>query len=269
MAKKKISCSDGLQGHADLRPFWSIWYLMLRSTAGKGALLFLLTLALQGGALYLSVRHELLIFQAGVGTISPPEEILSHALCGWIAALGLIGLSIVLSSFGTKQTASHLLLRLRVEEKSIFWLHTVYNFVWYLLFYVMQLLGMLAFCYYMQKQLPQSFWTEQSLFLTWHRNHYLYSLFPFGEITRHARNVCLAFSAATCAAGFSCRRRRGLLGLNIVAMLCIILVFFVRDAGHGVMDVMVIALCAANLAELTLFIYRKEQPDYGYLRPKS
>jgi hypothetical protein len=242
---------------------------MLRSTAGKGALLILLTLALQGGVLYLSVRHELLIFQAGVGTLSPPEEILSHALCGWIAALGLIGLSIVLSSFGTKQTASHLLLRLRVDEKSIFWLHTVYNLVWYLLFYVMQLLGMLAFCYYMQKQLPQSFWTEQSLFLTWHRNHYLYSLFPFGEITRHARNVCLAFSAAACAAGFSCRRRRGLLGLNIVAMLCIILVFFVRDAGHGVMDVMVMSLCAANLAELTLFIYRKEQPDYGYLRPKS
>ena len=99
--------------------------------------------------------------------------------------------------------------------------------------------------------------------------HYLYSLFPFGEITRHARNLCLAFSTAACAAGFSCRRRRGLLGLNIVAMLCLILVFFVRDAGHGVMDVMVITLCAANLAELTVFIYRKELPDYGYLRPKS
>ena len=123
--KKNASHSDSLQAHTELRPYWSIWYLMLRSTAWRCALLILLTLALQSGLLYLSVQHELLIVQAGVGTLSPPEEILSDALCGWIAALGLIGLSVVLSAFGTKQSASRLLLRLRVDEKAIFWLHTL------------------------------------------------------------------------------------------------------------------------------------------------
>ena len=178
------------------------------------------------------------------------ELLVEQSNITWIFALASLLLTVFLCrnncNYGSRQ--GYTLWRLSITEKQVFLWQWACAAACYLLLWAVQVLTavLLGICY--MKYADPAITGSQTLFLAFYRNDFLHSLLPLEFIGGWIGNFCLAAGLGIAAAHFSYRQRRGKQGLEIIALYCTGLVFFLHALGNFVYVMFTILLSLIVIA---------------------
>lgn len=112
------------------------------------------------------------------------------------------------SCVGFSSETSHTLCRLRVSEKAVFAMQSLYNCVVFVLGILSEIILMFLLLLMSQKYIDSEFVSVQRIYLMFYRNGFLFSLFCGFNFVCIVRNVFLVISCAVNCAAFSFLLRR-------------------------------------------------------------
>lgn len=162
------------------------------------------------------------ILRLGLGIIFDDSSIYSVFRIAFL----IIGILLVLHSNEFKEKTSYSIRRLRIPEKHYFLLQGLYYSMIYVLFFTVQLVIIWLLSQYYFRTVPESFYSNQTLFLTFYSNSFLHSLLPLDETIKVVHNILIIF-----ALGFSAayqtytQRREKKQGMFYILALIVLLTF--------------------------------------------
>jgi len=239
----------------------SVFMLLCRSTLGKLLLLLPLMAAAELLAFYFAMQNEFPSFVHGVTEAVSLEHAFAQGKISWIAAAGLLLMTVVLClcgcEFGSK--VGYTLRRLSLSEKDVFVCQAVHNTLCYLLFWTAQILLTLVMSIFFTNLAPEGSVSVQTVFLAYCRSPFLHSLLPLMDISLWIRNIIIAAGLGIACAVFPFRQREGTFGGEIAALFMVVLVWFSREIDELGMDILVYLCFAVVTAEALYHIYAKRE----------
>ncbi len=197
--------------------------------------------------------HELLSLD--LVSLDDLERVMDQSGLFWCFAVALILITVVLClpgcAFGSQ--TGYTLRRLSVEERATFFHQAVYNVLIYTVFFAIQIALAFFLCVYYQNTIPESFVSNQTLFLAFYRNEFLHGLLPLSDLALWSRNAALILALGFCAAEFPYKQRRGKYALSILFLLFYGIAFFRRSIGdlfHCILTVLIALLAIGILSYL-------------------
>ena len=183
----------------------SVFQLMIRCNFYRVLGLLAVMMVLQTGLFWLAFNRG---FDAGVYGLEYVLE-KSHI------ELVFIGVFIAMDMFlraGTGYEAegkhNYTMMRLSVTRKEVYYWHFVSNVLYYLLFFMVQLLAVVMFGMIYLRVAPAEYITGQTLFLAFYRNNFCHSLLPLGDFPYLIRNIVIVIAAAMWSAYYPKEREK-------------------------------------------------------------
>jgi len=172
--------------------------------------------------------------------VTPDMESSLAAYIGWTdfewifkIAYVLITIVILLSGMNLGSTQSYTLQRLRIKEKRIFWLQTLYNTLAYVLLWGTQLVVILVSVLVYQNNLPKGeVWNNQSLFLAAYQNKFLHSILPLEDGPGWWILGFVMVGTGFFAAEVTRLQRCGKFAIEILIWVVAVVFFFPREVGY-------------------------------------
>ena len=217
-----------------MKRYLSVFEMITRSSIYKVLLILVGMVAVELTVFYLTMSNP-----AGVNIEEYIDQ--SHYSLIFKIAYMLITIAIVLPGMNIGSVQSYTLQRLRIKEKSVFWLQALYNMFAYVLLCGVQLMVLLFSCVMYQKNLPEiAVWSNQTLFLAFYRNAFMHSILPLEDVFGWLVLVFLVVGTAVTSAYFTAQMRRGKFVWEIGVVIGAVLIDFPKDFGNEI-AVMVIA----------------------------
>lgn len=242
-----------------MRKHWSVFYLMVRGSFCTVVGLLLAMTATQAGTFAYVLRQTLQASEAGIGTPATLEILWERSGAAWLLGVTLILMTTVLCAHGSNSKTGYTLKRLSISERTVFLWQALYNGICYLMLLVVQLILAVILSAWYVRSVGAEMTSPQTIFLAFYRSDFLHSILPMEELSRWLRNVVMLFGLAITSAGFSFRHRKGKMGLNVIAMVVLVLVFFVRGIGFLTQDIILMMLTVLNIAEVFYSIWKGEE----------
>ena len=209
-----------------MKRYVSVFEMIARSSIYK-VLLILGTMTIaQGVSFYMTMCSP-----SGLAI----EDYIDQSHYGLIFKIAYVLITIILvlpgMDIGSKQ--SYTLQRLRIKERKIYWLQSLYNLLAYVLLWGMQLMVLLGSCMVYEKNLPEGVTlTNQTMFLAFHRNDFMHSILPLEDSLGWALLILIIFTTAFATAEFTKLRREGKFGFELLILIPAVLLFFPREMGY-------------------------------------
>jgi len=165
----------------------------------------------------------------------------------FLAAFLFITLILTLHGFEFKEKISYTIRRLSIPEKEYFLIQGFYGSIIYLLLFLMELAIIAVFSCYYTRMVPEAFYSNQTLFLTFYTNDFLHSLLPLEEMVRVVRNILLIFTFGYTAAYQSYSQRRGRKQWMLLLLTFLTVLNFKSALGTFIGDAFLICICAVVL----------------------
>lgn len=139
------------------------------------------------------------------------DVLIDDSLIYLVFLIGFLLITLILTSqgFEFKEKISYTIRRLSIPEKQYYLIQGFYNSMIYLLLFLVELMIIAAFAFYSVNMIPDTFYSNQTLFLAFYTNDFLHSLLPLEETVRVVRNVFLIFTFGYVSAYQSYAQRRG------------------------------------------------------------
>ena len=140
---------------------------------------------------------------------------------------------------------------MRITEKKILFMQSIYNVLCYTMFLAAQtgifLIQYQMYCGYIKNV------TNQTLFLAFYRNAFMHSILPLEDSFRCGMNLIIILSCSIGTALFSYIQRRGKMAWSMLVMLACILLGFERELG----DQMILITAFVTFAISGTMLYRQ------------
>lgn len=189
------------------------------------------------------------------------EWTIEHSIGQRVFGIAFVIVTLFLVWNGTNQgSRSHYTLqRLQVSEKGIFMMQSIYNGLCYVLLLGVQLLIFLV-QYSMYANRTKDI-TNQTLFLAFYRNDFMYSVFPLEGGLRWTMNILIIVSCGVSAAVFTYLQRRGKIAWSLFVVVACIGLGFVQEIGE--MLIIVTALLTSCIAGITAYwhVFKKQEVE--------
>ena len=243
-----------------MKKYTSVLMLHVRSTIFE--ILFMFTY-LAGIETFLFSRHLGAVYSKistqGI-TSYPFTELISESHLVKIFVFAFFHLTLILVKNGMerKGKASYTIRRLPVTEKQYFLIQSLYHTTVYVLFMAFQLCILFLFYQYYMYKLPESFYSNQTLFLAFYSNDFLQGLLPLEETSRILRNILeiLALGFTTAHVSYSQRRRKK--SFWIIPVGFITMLGFFNPLGSFFSDMTAFLACGFILFPISQSWLRKE-----------
>lgn len=119
----------------------------------------------------------------------------------FLAAFCLVAFALVLSHSETYGTRSgYTLKRLRVSQKHLFWVTSAYNFLCFILLFVVQVFAALWMCRLYQERMPAELVPSQLEFLAFYRTGLLHNLLPLADVEKWVMSLLMLLGVSVTAA---------------------------------------------------------------------
>lgn len=206
--------------YTKLQKHFSIFMLMARSSIYKIFLLMFAMIATETVLFYsaLSCSLEDAIFQSRIARVFGIFFVLLTALLCY-------------TGYETSSKQDYTLMRLSVPEFWVFLWQSIYNTICYVIFWSVQLLLVIGFCYLYMHKHDYVVSNTQMLFLAFYRSPFIHSLFPFEEIVAWIKNIMLIVSLGICSAHYPLAHRKGKHCPELILLLAITILLFVQPFG--------------------------------------
>lgn len=209
-----------------MKKYLSVFEMIARSSIYKVLLIIGVMLVSQAVCFYLSM-----ISPSGIGIESYIDQS-QYSLIFKIAYV-LITIVLVFQGMNLGSVQSYTLQRLRIKEKKIFWLQSLYNFLAYMLLWGIQLVMILVSVTVYQKNLPEGVeLTNQTMFIAFYRNDFMHSILPLEDGPGWWVLVLIGVTSAFVTAEFTKLQREGKFGFEILLLVVAVIVSFPRQLGY-------------------------------------
>lgn len=156
-----------------------------------------------------------------------------------VYAIGFMLLTIVLCmpmmDRGGRQ--NYFLHRLKLQTRTIFLNHALYNALCYGLFYMVQALTLVGLCAAVQRMYPNRF-THQTIFVTAYQSGMIHSFFPLGDWLLTLSNLVMIVALGICTAALPTRNRSRKMSITtFVAAFLALIVVYLQTIDVGALDV--------------------------------
>lgn len=176
----------------------------------------------------------------------------------------LVTIVILLPGRNRGSVQSYTLQRLRIKEKYLFWLQALYNVLAYVILWGVQLVMLFVSAALYRKYLPASaIWTNQTLFLAFHRNDFMHSIFPLEDIYGIVLLLFMLIVPAVTAAAFTKLQRRGKFVWEIFVVVTTVMIAFPRFLAQDITFVVMVTLFIGVCALMRWSIYREVEKNEG------
>lgn len=119
----------------------------------------------------------------------------------FLAAFCLVAFALVLSHSETYGTRSgYTLRRLRVSQKHLFWVTSAYNFLCFILLFVVQIFAALWMCRLYQERMPAELVPSQLEFLAFYRTGLLHNLLPLADVEKWVKSLLMLLAVSVSVA---------------------------------------------------------------------
>lgn len=160
-----------------MRRYISVFEMIVRSSVYKVIGILAALVLVEVGTFYICLQQPLAQIQPNL------EEVVDQSHFSIIALIAYMLLSVILVRPGMNvgSMQSYTLKRLRIQEKYIFVLQTIYNVLCYVLLWGTQVGILLVVSqFYMQYQIS-AIRTNQTIFLAFHRNEFMHAILPLQD----------------------------------------------------------------------------------------
>lgn len=145
----------------------------------------------------------------------------------------LVTIVIVFPGMNIGSVQSYTLQRLRIKEKRIFWLQSLYNFLAYVLLWGGQLVMVLVNIIVYQKNLPAgAVISNQTFVMAFYRNDFMHSILPLEDVSGWWVLVLFGITSAFVTAETTKIQREGKFGVELVLLLAAVVISFPRALGY-------------------------------------
>lgn len=161
------------------------------------------------------------------------EEWVDQSYFVIIFAIAYLLITVVLVLHGTNigSVQSYTLQRLRIPEKKVYLIQCIYNILCYILLWSTQaavLLGISAFYMNYKTHVVK---TNQTVFLAFHRNEFMHSIFPLEDLVGWILLIFLIAGTGILAARFTRMQRQGKVSWSLIIFVAIAFISFPRELG--------------------------------------
>lgn len=171
----------------------SVFELMVRSNFYRILVLLAVMVVLQTGLFMLALNRRFNTESFGL------EYVLEKSYIELVFFGIFIAMDILLrTSIGYESDGKHhyTMMRLSVTKKEVYYWHFVTNMLYYLLFFIVQILTIVILGMVYLKVTPAEYVTGQTLFLACYRYDLLHSLLPLGDLPYLIRNILVLTAAS-------------------------------------------------------------------------
>ena len=209
-----------------MKKYLSVFEMIARCSIYKVLLVLISMLIAQGICFYMTMLSP-----SGLGI----EDYIEQSQFSLIFEIAHLLITIILvipgMDIGSKQ--SNTLKRLRIKEKRIFWLQSLYNMLAYVLLWGAQLAMLLGCCLVYQKNIPTgTTLTNQTMFLAFYRNDFMHTILPLEDTPGWWMLVVICVTTAFTAAEFTKLRREGKFGFEILILIASVFIYLPRPLGY-------------------------------------
>lgn len=220
------------------------------------------------GVLILMTIVEFLLFSWVLSSLAGGEIIgleyaFDNSYIFFVFAAAFCALVIMLTGLDRRKKAKpeYTLLRLSITEKQIFLWHSLYNFLCFLLFLLLQTLVVMGLCqYYMDSGIDPTV-SVQTVFLAFYRNAFLHSLLPLDNPFNMAGNVFLALAMGICCARSTVLQRCGKGSGIMIFTIYMGIRTFIRETDENINKLLLWVVVIVVLIEAGIYLFRKEAAD--------
>lgn len=175
----------------------------------------------------------------------------------FLAGFLILTLILALNGFEFKEKISYTIRRLSIPEKHFLILHGLYNSCAYFIFLIIQIVIIFLLILYYLKSVPDTYYSNQTLFLLFYGNDFLHSLLPLEETVKAVRNVLLIFALGYASAFQSYTQRRRKKQSILLVLVFGTILFFSSSLGSHTEDAFLISASVTCLAIILYNIIRK------------
>ena len=145
----------------------------------------------------------------------------------------LITIVLVLPGMNIGSVQSYTLQRLRIKEKRIYWLQSLYNFLAYVLLWGVQLMMILASAMVYQKNLPAgAAVSNQTMFMAFYRNDFMHTILPLEDVPGWWMLILFGMTSAFATAECTKLQREGKFGVELVILVAAVMISIPRALGY-------------------------------------
>lgn len=177
----------------------------------------------------------------------------------FLAVFLILTILLTLNGYEFKGKISYTIRRLSIAEKCYFFLQGLYYSGVYLLFLMFQIFLIFLLSTYYFRAVPESYYSNQTLFTLFYSNDFLHSLLPLEETIRSVTNLIMTLALGFSAAFSSyCQRGKSKRGGNIVVLTFLYALTF--QSGLG--TYFYIVILTTSITSLILIVFsmlRKEE----------
>ena len=217
----------------------SVLMLVTRSTIYRVLGLLIVMAAAEAGLFWLRLQ------QGAIDGNFSLEAVISESRLTWACAAIFLFVTAVLSWGSSTVSGAYTSARLSIPSKMVFLWQCVYNILCYLIFWMVQILVMIALCRVYEAQAPAEFVSNQTVFLAFYRSDFLHSILPFEDTWCWVRNLALVMALGICASRCPGKQSGKFRFHDILAIATVF--FFVREigaAGNYIFMLLLSMLCA-------------------------
>lgn len=241
-----------------MKKYLSVFMLMIQNNFRKILVVMLSSFLLQLGLYSFRIKA----FSGDISEAIALDNSITSCRASWVFAICCIVIFALLAKMGCEfsSKSGYTLKRLAVEEKGVFFIEAVYNFMVLCIYFVINLICALLMVKIYTVSFPD-FVTTQSTFIAFYRSSYLHSLLPLSDILRLSSNIIELTALAILLSGFGVKQRRGKISIGAIFYSLFCILNFVREMGSIAMDVIIILLGLYFICKTIFDVMSKEESN--------
>lgn len=235
--KKKSTQKTGKQRYlrkdkeeVDMKRYLSVFEMITRSSIYKVFAVLLIMAVTELAACYIALQQLLEEIQPSLEEIVDQSYFLNFFRIAYV----VVTVVLILSGMNIGSMQSYTLQRLRIKEKWVFVLQSIYNILCYLLLWTVQVVVLLMVSSYYMDHETDVILGNQMVFLAFHRNDFMHSILPFQDILGWFTIFFFLFGTGIMAASFTKRQRSGKIGWSLFLFVAAICICFSRGLGEQI-----------------------------------
>lgn len=235
--KKKSTQKTGKQRYlrkdkeeVDMKRYLSVFEMITRSSIYKVFAVLLIMAVTELAACYIALQQLLEEIQPSLEEIVDQSYFLNFFRIAYV----VVTVVLILSGMNIGSMQSYTLQRLRIKEKWVFVLQSIYNILCYLLLWTVQVVVLLMVSSYYMDHETDVILGNQMVFLAFHRNDFMHSILPFQDILGWFTIFFFLLGTGIMAASFTKRQRSGKIGWSLFLFVAAICICFSRGLGEQI-----------------------------------
>lgn len=230
----------------------SVFYLIARESIYKLLAVMAISVALQLLLFNISCSNGLQFVRV--------DSIFDGSKIQYVFFATIIALAVLLCKTGMQfsSQSGYTLRRLRIPEKAVFALQSIYNFT--VLFFIV--CTEIVLCFLLAEKgiahLPDEYVTNQSIYIAFYSNEFLQNMFCGQDALRIVRNICTGFALSVNYAAFSFLSRYGRRWLAVIPVTAV-LIIYAEQLNAGVFDLIMSGLMLASAFAAVIKVMRRDK----------